>query len=154
LDFDEQLESLREEKQQLEEEIEAIEAKLSRKSSNTEELRRDLERLTESLQTGEVPENESASASPVDGIEPVELNPDTERPPRGARSEQIRQAIDVISDRKDEETFRAAELFELLEKADASFGDDQRAYLYSKLDDLREEDVLEKVSRGTWTLAD
>lgn len=154
MDFEEQLESLREEKQQLEEEIEAIEAELSRKSSNTEDLRRDLEQLTESLETGEVPNDESESSSPVDGIEPVELNPETRRPPRGARSDQIRQAIDVISERKEEETFRAAELFELLEKADSSFGDDQRAYLYSKLDDLRDEGVLEKVSRGTWKLAD
>jgi len=157
LDFQQELETLREEKRRLEEEIESIEEKLSRKTDNTESLRDDLERLTESIETGEVPDtvgSEQESASSADGIEPVDLNPETGRPSRGARSDQIEQAIRVLSERKDEDEFRAAELFELLSEADPSVGENQQAYLYSKLDDLRDEGKLEKVKRGTWRLAD
>lgn len=152
MDFEEQLEGLREEKQRLEAEISQLEKKLSQKSSNTESLREDLETLTESLETGEVPASERTDAQSVDGIDPVPVDPDTGKPPRGARGKQIRQAIEVISQDKDE--FKAAELFELLQEADPSISESQRAYLYSKLNDLREDGVLEKVKRGTWTLAD
>ena len=147
MDFEQQLEGLRDEKQRLEQEISELEAKLSQKSSNTESLRDDLESLTESLETGQVP-----AAQPVAGIDPVPVDPDTGKPPRGARGRQIRQAIEVIS--RDQDTFKAAELFELLQEADPSISESQRAYLYSKLNDLRDEGVLEKVKRGTWTLAD
>ena len=152
MDFEQQLEGLREEKQRLEQEISELEAKLSQKSSNTESLRDDLESLTESLETGQVPAAERPDAQNVQGIDPVPVDPDTGKPPRGARGRQIRQAIDVIS--RDQETFKAAELFELLQEADPSISESQRAYLYSKLNDLRDEGVLEKVKRGTWTLAD
>lgn len=150
MDFEEQLESLREERERLEEEIGDLEAELSRKASNTESLREDLEELTESIETGRVPEEESGEGSTVRGIERVELDPESGRPPRGARSRQIRQAIDVIS--RDQDEFKAAELFELLQEADPSIEESQRAYLYSKLKELRDEGVLEKVGRGTWTL--
>lgn len=152
MDFEEQLEGLREEKQRLEQEIAELETKLSQKSSNTESLREDLESLTESLETGEVPASERRDAQTVQGIDPVPVDPDTQKPPRGARGRQIRQAIKVIS--RDKDQFKAAELFELLQEADPSISESQRAYLYSKLNDLRDEGVLEKVKRGTWTLAE
>lgn len=150
MEFEEQLEGLREQKQRLREEIAAIEEKLSKKSANTESLRNDLENLTESLETNEVPPSERTDEQSVRGIDRVPVDPESGKPPRGARGRQIRQAIEVISDRQD--TFKAAELFELLQEADPSVSDSQRAYLYSKLNDLRDEGVLEKVKRGTWRL--
>jgi len=152
MDFEAQLQDLREEKQRLEAEISELEQKLSNKSSNTESLREDLESLTESLETGEVPAAERSDSQSVQGIDPVPVDPETGKPPRGARGRQIRQAIDVISRKRDE--FKAAQLFELLQEADPSISESQRAYLYSKLNDLRDEGVLEKVKRGTWTLTD
>lgn len=152
MNFQEQLEDLREEKKQLQEDIAEIEEKLSEKSADTKSLRDDLVKLTESIETGEVPASERKGAQSVRGIDRVPVDPETKKPPRGARGRQIRQAIDVITNKQ--ETFKAAELFELLQKADPSISESQRAYLYSKLNDLRDDDVLEKVKRGTWKLAE
>ncbi len=152
MDFEQQLDDLQDEKERLEGEISELETKLSEKTASTEELREDLESLTESIETGRVPASERTDDERVAGIDPVPIDDETQKPPRGARSTQIQQAIEVIS--RDQETFKAAELFELLQKADPNIEESQRAYLYSKLNDLRDKGVLEKVKRGTWTLAD
>jgi cell division septum initiation protein DivIVA len=154
MDFEQQLVDLRQEKQRLEEEIAELEEKLSEKTSNTEQLRKDLESLTESIETGRVPASERSDEDNelVAGIPRVKINDDTGKPQRGKRSEQIEKAIKVIS--RENEKFKAAELFDLLQKADPNIKESQRAYLYSKLNDLKDEGKLEKVKRGTWTLAD
>jgi cell division septum initiation protein DivIVA len=154
MDFEQQLADLRQEKERLEDEIAELEEKLSEKTSNTEELREDLESLTESIETGRVPASERNGEDNelVAGIPRVEINQETGKPRRGKRSEQIEEAIKVISRKKEE--FKAAELFDLLQKADPNIDESQRAYLYSKLNDLKDQGELEKVKRGTWTLAD
>ena len=152
MDFEQELEGLREQREQLTQEISDLEAELSQKSANTASLREDLEELTESIESNDVPESAKERKKSVRGIERVPVDEETGKPPRGRRGEQIEQAIKVISRRK--ETFKAVELFELLQEADPLVSDSQRAYLYSKLNDLRDEGKLEKVKRGTWKLAD
>ena len=152
MDFNKELEGLREERDQLKQQINQLETRLSKKSASTEKLRQNLDALTESFEKNEVPASAKEKKESVRGIEHVPVDEETGKPPRGARSRQIRQAIEVISRRQ--ETFKAVELFKLLQEADPSVSDSQRAYLYSKLNDLRDEGVLEKVKRGTWKLID
>jgi chromosome segregation ATPase len=152
MDFDQELEGLREEREELKEQISELEAELSQKSANTASLREDLEELTESIESNDVPESAKERRKSVRGIDRVPVDQETGKPPRGRRGEQIEQGIKVISRRQ--ETFKAVELFELLKEADPNVTDSQRAYLYSKLNDMRDEGKLEKVKRGTWKLAD
>jgi chromosome segregation ATPase len=152
VDFDSELESLRDYKRTLEGEIAELEEQLAEKSANTKNIRRDLEQWKESVETGEVPEDEDDTSTASGPIPAVDVNSETGRPPRGARGEQIEKAIEVISRRRDE--FKAAELFDLIREHDPGFGENQRDYMYSKLNDLQDDGELEKVKRGTWTLAD
>lgn len=139
------VEKIRSKRKELEGEIETLEEELEN-IPELDSLEEDLEGLRYALDHGEIPEEEGN----VPGVEKVPVNEETGRPPRGARTRQIKQAIDVIS--KEKETFEAKKIFELLQKADDSITDDKRAYLYSKLNDFREEGMLEKVGRGTWKI--
>lgn len=150
MDFEEELKQIRKEKKQLEEEIEELEAELSVEEGSLEDLRHDIDQLKKLDETGEIPDDEKAPRQNVPGIDSVELN-ENGNPPRGARSKQIEQAVRKLGRQEDE--FKAAEIFDLLTEADPNFGEKQRAYLYSKLDELKEEGVIDKVRRGTWTLS-
>lgn len=150
MDFESELEHLRERKQKLEEKITKLEEALAQKSADTKQIRRDLEQWKASVETGEIPEEERRDSTSSSAIPRVEVNPETQRPPRGARGEQIEKAIKVISRRQDQ--FKASELFELIQEHDPDFEKNQRDYMYSKLNNLRDEGELEKVKRGTWTL--
>lgn len=152
IEFGEDLEQLRERRQELQAEIDEIEEELEKTSSSTDTLRENLQQLKTSVQTGRVPSEDGSGRGSKPRISRVKVNPETGKPRRGARAEQIQQAIDVITDRQ--ETFKAAELFELIQDADPNVTESQRAYLYSKLNELRDDGILEKVKRGTWTLAD
>jgi chromosome segregation ATPase len=151
VDFEQELEELRNLREQFRTKIEQIEDKLETKTRNTEKLRQELQALNASIESGDIPTEESDAAQAVRGIEPAETT-DEGNPKRGARGRQIEQAIDVISN--DQETFKAAEIFDLIKQADPNVDDSQRAYLYSKLNDLRDDGKLEKVKRGTWRRVD
>ena len=141
--MDDVIERIQNEKDKLRDDIEDIQEELSSLPS-LEEVREKIDNIRHTMRTGEIPEGDSMVA----GVERVSVNPETGRPRRGAREQQIRQAIDVISDQQ--ETFKAREVFELLQKADPEISESQRAYLYSKLGDLREKGELEKIKRGVW----
>lgn len=154
MDFEAELDELRQAERELRDKIEAIEAELSEESENTEKLRSHLERLDESISRSAVPsdETDTADEGPASAIDRVDVNPETGKPPRGARGRQIRQAIGVVT--QDKEQFKAREVFDLMKEADPSVEESQRAYLYSKLKDLRDDGELEKVARGTWEIVD
>ncbi|MFB6263437.1 MAG: hypothetical protein ABEL76_07415 [Bradymonadaceae bacterium] len=149
MDFEAELEELREAKATIRDKIRDIEEKLSHESENTH-----LERLEESINRGAAPSQDETDedAGAVAEIDRVDVDPETGKPPRGARGRQIRQAIDVVT--SDKEKFKAAEVFDLMKEADPSVEESQRAYLYSKLNDMKDDGELEKVARGTWRVID
>lgn len=151
VDFEQELDELRDLRQKFVNKIEEIEDALETKTRNTEKLRRELQALNASIESGDIPSKDSDTGQAVRGIEPAETT-DAGNPKRGERGRQIEQAIDVIS--REQETFKAAELFDLIRQADPNVDDSQRAYLYSKLNELRDEGEIEKVKRGTWRVAE
>jgi len=150
VEFEQELEELRNLREKFSNKIEEIQEALERRTRNTEKLRKEIQALNASVESGGIPDEEGVGRA-VAGIEPAETTEEG-NPKRGARGRQIEQAIDVIT--RQQETFKAKELFELIKQADPNVDDSQRAYLYSKLNDLRDEGEIEKVKRGTWKLAD
>jgi chromosome segregation ATPase len=142
--------------------IEALEAQLERARQQLAELeqrwetydiktRKCREALAGLRQTmrGQLPATgRSASAH---RIEPVELNPDSGRPPRGARRKQIQQICQRLGAQG--ESFRTAEVLGVLEDIEGELTDGMKSYTYAVMTTLQEEDVVDKVGRGRWTLA-
>ena len=134
------LESARQELSELEHRWEVYDLK-------TQECREALANLRQTMR-GEVP-GETSSGGPGD-IEAVRINPETGRPPRGARRKQIEQICQRIG--QSGESFRTVEVLEVLAEIEGDLTDGMKSYTYAVMKTLQEEDVVEKVGRGRWKL--
>ena len=144
-----------------EDDISALEAKLSRAREElaelerrwkaydlkTQETREALANLRRAMR-GELPED--AEDGPADKIERVDINPESGRPPRGARREQIEQICKRIG--RSQEQFRTIDVLKVLEEVEGELTDGMKSYTYAVMTTLQEEDVVDKVGRGRWTL--
>lgn len=142
--------------------IAALEAKLSRAREElgelerrweaydlkTQEAREALASLRRSLR-GELPaEGDEGLANQ---IERVDINPESGRPARGARREQIEQICKKIGRGRDD--FRTVDVLNVLEEVEGELTDGMKSYTYAVMTTLQEEGVVDKVGRGRWTLA-
>jgi hypothetical protein len=109
------------------------------------ELREALTKLRAAAE-GRTPRGEAAR-SPLE----IELNPETGRPPRGARREQIVAICRRIG--RGGKTFRTVDVLDVIGEVDGEVSSGVRSYTYAIMKTFAEEGFLEKVDRGTWKLA-
>ena len=144
------------------EEIAALEVELERATAqlhslqeqwrsyqvDVEECREALARLRRTMQ-GKLP---AASESRIDlaDIDPVPIQPDTGRAPRGARHHQIEQICRYLGVGGDE--FRTIDVLDILERVEDELSESAKAYVYNLMDSLAEDGLLEKTGRGQWQL--
>lgn len=84
----------------------------------------------------------------------VPTDPETGSPARGARREQVDAAIKVAERESGDESWSPGDVIDLIKEADPYFKDSRSQAVYSRLTELVEEDTLEKVGRGQYTLVD
>ena len=156
VDFSEDLEGLYERRDELKKQVEELREKLSKKTEHFQQLRQDIEAYKQSEETGQVPFTGSGKGEGRPGahIDRVQVDDETGKPKRGRRAEQIWQAIEYVTEVEGKSKFKAADLFDAIKQADPNFDETHRAYLYSKLNKLRDNNKLEKIKRGTWQRLD
>jgi chromosome segregation ATPase len=129
-------------------ELEELERRWQAKDVKTQETRDALDNLRRSMR-GEIP----GQGTPGKGaqIEQVDINPESGRPSRGARRSQIEQICKRIG--RGGETFRTVEVLNMLEEVEGDLTDGMKSYTYAVMTTLQDEEIVEKVGRGRWTLA-
>lgn len=80
----------------------------------------------------------------------VDVNPDTGRPSRGARRDQLIQICRRLG--RGQKTFRTIDVLDRVREVEGGVSAGIRSYTYSIMKTFEEEGLLEKVDRGTWKL--
>lgn len=138
--LEEQLEQAKEELAELEERWRIYDLK-------TQEARQTLQDLRQTLR-GELPAEDDELLH--GDIQPVPVNSDTGRPARGARRQQIEQICQRLGRAQD--SFRTIEVLRVLEEVEGELTDGMKSYTYAVMSDLEDEDLVEKIGRGRWSL--
>lgn len=144
INFDKDIKSLRSELEQAENELEELESKWAAYDSEVTELRTSLENLKMALD-GKLP-----TGTQKPGLKPVARKKGSDRPKRGARKTQVVNICRSLGRRG--ETFRTKEVIDELRRIENDVTEGIRSYTYSLMDTLKEEGIVEKVGRGTWSL--
>ena len=147
LSFEDEIQRLEAQLEREKDNLKSLEDTLNNFDQKAERCRAHLARLRQ-LNRGEIP----GSTSPADGrdIEQVEKDPDSGRPPRGARREQIRTICERIGG--DGRAFRTREVLDRLAEVEQELTDGMKSYAYTVMDELRDDGVVEKVGWGQWEL--
>ena len=134
-DIEAQLEQEREELRELEEQYSGMDVEL-------DELREALASLRRAS---------SGKSRPRTRARAVEVNPETGRPSRGARREQLMSICRSLG--RGGNVFRTVEVLERVRDIEGEVSAGVRSYTYSSMATFAEEGLLEKVGRGRWRLA-
>ena len=146
--FDEEIRQLREQMRDEKSTLDDLENELAKFETRMEQCRENLDRLRR-LNRGEIPEE--IREAPSDGeIESVEKNPESGRPPRGARRKQIQTICERIGG--EGRPFRTREVLDRLAEVEDDLTDGMKSYAYTVMDELAEDGVVEKVGWGQWEL--
>ena len=129
--------------------LEQLESKYRAYNLKTEETRRSLRALRSTLE-GKLPEDQTDGDDAE--IAQVEVNPESGRPSRGARREQLEQICRKIG--ASGEPFRTVEVLNMLREIEGELTNGMKSYTYAVMTTLQDEDIIEKVGRGTWVLND
>lgn len=132
-------------------EIAELESTLERERHELRELELEWERydveLDDVRESVELLRTEPTRA-PVDR---VFVNPDTGRPNRGARREQLTRICHDLG--SDEKAFRTVDVLNRVRGAEGEITPGIRTYTYSTMNILAQDGILTKVGRGKWRLA-
>jgi chromosome segregation ATPase len=128
--------------------LETLEAKYRTYNLKTEECRRSLEAVRSTLE-GRLPEGRRDGGH-GDEISQVEVNPESGRPSRGARREQLEQICRKIG--ASGEPFRTKDVLNFLQDIEGELTEGMKSYTYAVMTTLQEDDIVEKVGRGRWVL--
>lgn len=106
-------------------------------------------RAVRQIMEGKLPETRR-SQSNTQSVEQLEVNPDTGRPSRGARRDQIERIC--LSIGATGEAFRTVDMLNKLREVEGDLSDGMKSYAYAVMSKLQDDQVIEKVGRGKWTL--
>lgn len=137
-----------EEKRQL---LEELEQKRDAHAEQTRKARQSLEDLRAVLR-GETPPSKRGTPKTVRGISKVPRNEETNRPPRGARRQQILNICRKIGG--DGNVFRTADVLEVLRDVEDDVTTGMRSYTYTVMNALEDDDIIERRGRGKWVLTE
>lgn len=150
ISFESDIEQLERELDKARTELEELEEKYRTYNLKTEECRRSLTAVRSTLD-GKLPDDHKPDAQ--DGeISEVEVNPESGRPSRGARREQLEQICRKIG--APGEPFRTVDVLNMLREIEGELTDGMKSYTYAVMTTLQDEDIVEKVGRGRWVLND
>lgn len=128
-------------------ELEDLRKKRDTHSLQTTEARNAIETLRAALR-GEVPPSRGRGRKKVRGVGSLTVDPDTQRPPRGARRQQILEICRQLG--AAHEQFRTADVLKALGRIEGEVTDGIRSYTYSVVNTFEKEGLMEKVGRGRW----
>jgi len=114
----------------------------------TQEAREALDSLRRSLR-GEVPRAKTRRGA--GSIGSLDLNPDTGRPSRGARREQVETICRKLG--RGNQSFRTVDVLNMLREVEGELSQGMKSYTYAVMTTLESEDIVTKIGRGKWTLA-
>ena len=80
----------------------------------------------------------------------VDVNPETGRPARGARRDQLLQICRRLG--RGQKTFRTVDVLNRVREVEGELSPGIRSYTYSIMKTFEDEGVMQKVGRGTWKL--
>ena len=149
ISFADDIEELESQLEEARAELEALEEKYHAYDLKTEKTRTSLKAVRETLE-GRLPEDHEGVGGIAD-VPKVEINPESGRPPRGARRDQLEKICRKIGNEQD--VFRTVEVLNMLREVEGELTDGMKSYTYAVMTTLQEEDVVEKVGRGKWKLA-
>ena len=138
-----QLEEARAELARLEKELEEHDVK-------TEDCRKSLRLLKDFLAGKSVNVASKGGKGSKKKIGALQVNPDTNRPGRGKRRQQLLDICRKLGRGKN--TFRTIDVLNELEQVESDVSKGMRSYTYAALANFESDGVLEKVGRGTWKL--
>lgn len=126
-------------------------AELEKRSQNydlkTQETREALENLRCSLR-GEIPQPKPRQVAGA--IRPLEINPDSGRPARGARRQQIEAICQKLGRAQD--SFRTVDVLNILREVEQDLSQGMKSYTYAVMTTLKNENIVTKIGRGKWKL--
>jgi hypothetical protein len=116
----------------------------------TREARQALERLRKTLSGEFVDSNPRRSArGPM--LEPLEVSPESGRPSRGARREQIEALCRHFG--RGGAKFKTKDVLRELTAVEGDLSPGIRSYVYAVMNTFEEDGLIVKVGRGSWTLS-
>ncbi|RDV39070.1 hypothetical protein DV096_00415 [Bradymonadaceae bacterium TMQ3] len=116
-------------------------------SLQTSEARNAIEHLRAALR-GEAPPGRGRGRKKVRGVSSLPVDPETQRPPRGARRQQILEICRQLGTKH--EQFRTADVLKALGRIEGEVTDGIRSYTYSVVNTFEKEGLMEKIGRGRW----
>ncbi|MBA2665254.1 MAG: hypothetical protein H0U74_23400 [Bradymonadaceae bacterium] len=130
-------------------ELGELEARHKQYDLQTAEARQALDALRTALGVGVfAPKRRGRPRStPSDALE---VNPQSGRPSRGARRDQIEDICRTLGQRN--ANFRTAEVLKQLREIEGELSDGMRSYTYALMTTLQDEGLVNKVDRGRWEL--
>jgi chromosome segregation ATPase len=146
--FEDDISALEEKLSRARSELEQLEQRWQAYNLKTKETREALANLRRTMR-GEIPGD--SEQGPASQIDQVDINPESGRPSRGARRSQIEQICNKIG--RSGETFRTVEVLNVLEDIEGDLTDGMKSYTYAVMTTLQDEGVVEKVGRGRWKLS-
>ncbi len=127
-------------------ELERLEAELSEHEVQTQRCRETIKKLRDVMSGKRV----SVGRSRGSRIKSLRVNPDTGRPSRGKRREQIKMVSKKLG--RGKKTFRTVDVLNELREVESDFSTGIKSYTYAVMNSLQEDGFIEKVGRGTWKL--
>lgn len=147
ISFAENIEALERRLEQARDELAALEDRWKAYDVETKQVRAVLADLKKTMR-GELPDAAQPSSG-VAGVPHVDINPDTGRPPRGARRAQIEAICEKLG--KEQDSFRTVDVLNTLRDVEDEMSDGLKSYTYAVMTQLQNEGMVEKIGRGTWT---
>ncbi|MFU8807128.1 MAG: hypothetical protein ACNA8W_25190, partial [Bradymonadaceae bacterium] len=148
LSFSEEIEGLEAALDAHEEELAELEEKRRAFDIQTRETRDALSRLRQTMR-GELPDRKGRRRQTSE-LEPLDINPESGRPSRGARRVQIETLCRQLA--RSGATFQTKDVIEELTRIEGELSTGIRSYIYAVMNSLQDEKTITKVGRGRWQL--
>lgn len=147
IDFTDEIHRLHTLLAQAKQDLAALEQRAQQHDITTRETRQALDDLRRTLQ-GELPRSEPRPKT--GNIRALTTNPDTGRPARGSRRNQIETICRKLG--RGGQHFRTAEVLNVLREVEHDISTGMKSYTYAVMTALEKDNIIEKVDRGTWKL--
>ena len=145
--FAEHTETLRAQLEHAKQELVELEQQLEQHDDHTRSWREAMKKWRD-MNAGKYVE--SASSRGRSKIARLSINPETNRPKRGKRRQQIRSICKKLG--RGKRVFRTVDVLNELRHIEHDISDGTKSYMYAVMTSLEKGGFLEKIGRGTWKL--
>ncbi len=135
----------------VEKQLELNKEKLRKLEREYREVDEEYSQLKESMEHFQAALEGRATGSQTSSIPVVETDPDTGRPSRGARRDQIVAICKKLG--RGKKTFRTIDVLNKIAEVEGEVSSGIRSYTYAIMKTFEQDGIVEKVGRGTWKVA-